>query len=82
MTQCTCFVTFWSNVAIYALFRIWLKCRDLLGLSLGRNVAIYVFCQAQNVCSQAPKTILHPCSQVQPGTGDIRGATLISAAVC
>ena len=41
MTQCTCFVTFWSNVAIYAfgwnvviyvLCCIWLKCRDLRAL--------------------------------------------------
>ena len=26
-----------------------------------QNVAIYVFSQAQNVCCQAPKTILHSC---------------------
>ena len=25
------------------------------------NVAIYAFCQAQILCWQAPKTILHPC---------------------
>ena len=29
-------------------------------VAFGWNVAIYAFCQAQNVCSQAPKTILHP----------------------
>ena len=39
-----------------------LKCRDLRALShFSWNVAIYAFCQAQNVCYQAPKTILHPC---------------------
>ena len=40
---------------------IWLKCCELRALShFGWNVAIYAFSQAQNVCCQAPQTILHP----------------------
>ena len=36
--------------------------RNLRALShFSWNVAIYVFCQAQIFCCQAPKTILHPC---------------------
>ena len=59
---------------MHMLCHILVKCRDLRGLShlaemlrftrfvaFGRNVAIYAFCQAQNVCSQASKTILNPC---------------------
>ena len=41
-------------------------------VAFGWNVAIYAFCWAQNVCSQAPKTILHPSLQQQEADSEGR----------
>ena len=75
MTQCTCFVTFWSNVAIYALCRIWLKCRDLRALlylaemlrftrfvAFGWNVAIYALCRILAEMSRFTRFARHKMS--------------------